>query len=270
MRPHNPPPGWRPPPPGAAPPYGPPPGSAPPARPGYPPGQQPPQQPGFPRGPPGPGQAPPGPPGPAQQPGARPGDLVLHIPADRSRGLRQVLAPQVRLPLVLRRPAREARQLDLRVRLRVSEGLPRVARQAEQSVRLALSAGHLRGDRAQVVLRQELADLRRVLLRQAPLPLALRAPPVPRLDTLVRSSSTLATPRSSRAPRHRRNPALRLADLRHMVRHRTEFRSQRSQAHLLPRLEPPRPPSVRLTLRLVLRRRHGGEPPRKPLRQPSR
>ncbi|CAI5466189.1 unnamed protein product [Closterium sp. Yama58-4] len=72
MRPQNPPPGWRPPPPGAAPPYGAPPGTAPPARPGFPPGQHPPQQPGFPRGPPGPGQVPPGAPGSAQPPGARP------------------------------------------------------------------------------------------------------------------------------------------------------------------------------------------------------
>ncbi|CAI5528738.1 unnamed protein product, partial [Closterium sp. Naga37s-1] len=72
MRPQNPPPGWRPPPPGAAPPYGLPPGTAPPARPGFPPGQHPPQQPGFPRGPPGPGQVPPGAPGSAQPAGARP------------------------------------------------------------------------------------------------------------------------------------------------------------------------------------------------------
>ncbi|CAI5521297.1 unnamed protein product [Closterium sp. Naga37s-1] len=72
MRPQNPPPGWRPSPPGAAPPYGPPPGTAPPARPAFPPGQHPPQQQGFPRGPPGPGQVPPGAPGSAQPPGARP------------------------------------------------------------------------------------------------------------------------------------------------------------------------------------------------------
>ncbi|CAI5520886.1 unnamed protein product [Closterium sp. Naga37s-1] len=72
MRPQNPPPGWRPSPPGAAPPYGPPPGTAPPARPGFPPGQHPPQQPGFPRGPPSLGQVPPGAPGSAQPPGARP------------------------------------------------------------------------------------------------------------------------------------------------------------------------------------------------------